>query len=507
MNTWETLVASALVGIDRQSPALDFTDPVLTDYQTSLQSQSATQQILSAAGLIAAYQAVGESAATASLPLSAAASSEQLICCSLQTTQHLSTILQESRYAEILPELLQLLAQAQQTVPPDFLPLLLDAGKKDKKLRPLILPILGNLGQWLARQNRQWEYGLGVKIADVDFANIQEIWATGSRSERSAALSQWRELQPVESRQALAASWKQEKADDRAAWLDILQIGLSLADEEFLEVALVDRSEPVRRQAVHLLNQLPSQYRQRLTKLATELLVIKDVDGYQITISLPQADAVEWIAVGLLDKPSSKAGTKPAKVTVEQLSPVFVGADLNVWPPDIDRLVTSIQSLTAGNIILSGLARAACYQQRMDWIEVLIARSPTVFTNSSTQSLLSFLPSDNDNIKERFFAQLLTIDNSIEALPNNLMIMGCEPCWSASLSSLAFQKFHEYAQQQKHYYYVQQLGSNIISHLDVSVLPEIQLLHADLAPDKFNYSNFIEFLEFRRGIQAVFDTT
>jgi Family of unknown function (DUF5691) len=507
MNAWETLVASALVGTDRQSPVIDFNNPALSDYQTSLQSQSATQQILSAAGLIAAYQTVGKSATTASLPLPAAASSEQLICCSPQTTRHLGTILQENRYAEILPELLQLLAQSQQTVPPDFLPLLLDAGKKDKKLRPLILPILGNLGQWLARQNRQWEYGLGIKIADVNLASIQEIWATGSRSERSAALSQWRELQPVESQQALAASWKQEKADDRATWLEILQIGLSLADEEFLEVALVDRSEPVRHQAIHLLNQLPSQYRQRLTKLATELLVIKEVDGYQLQINLPQADAVEWIAMGLLDKPSSKAGAKPAKVTVEQLSPVFIGTDLNVWPSDIDRLITSIQSLSTGNIILSGLARAACYQQRMDWIEVLITRSPTVFTNSSTQSLLSFLPSENNNIKERFFAQLLTIDNSIEALPNNLMIMGCEPCWSSSLSSLVFQKFHEYAQQQKHYYYVQQLSTNIISHLDVSVLPEIKQLHADLDLDKFNYSNFIEFLEFRRSIQTVFDTT
>jgi Family of unknown function (DUF5691) len=507
MNAWETLVASALVGTDRQSPAIDFTDPALTDYQATLQSQSATQQILSAAGLITAYQAVGQSSAAASLPLPEAASSEQLTCCSPQTTQHLNTILQENRYAEILPELLQLLAQAQQTVPPDFLPLLLDAGKKGKKLRPLILPILGNLGQWLASQNRQWEYGLGAKIADVDLANIQEIWATGSRSERSAALSQWRKLQPVESRQALEASWKTEKADDRAAWLEILQIGLSLADEEFLEIALADRSEPVRRQAVYLLNQMPCQYRQRLAELATELLMIKDTNGYQIKINLPQADSPEWIAAGILDKPSSKAGDKPPNINLEQLSPVLVGADLDVWPQDIDRLVTSIQSLAAGNIILSGLARAACYQQRMDWIEVLIHRSPAIFTNFSNQSLLSFLSSDKHDIKEKLFTQLLTADNPIEEISNNLNIMCSEPCWSAPLSSLAFQKFHQYAQQQKHHYYVQQLSTNIVSHLDISVLPEIQQLHADLAPDKFNYSNCIEFLEFRRGVRAVFDTT
>jgi Family of unknown function (DUF5691) len=507
MNTWETLVASALVGIDRQSPSIDFTDPALTDYQTPLQSQSATQQILGAASLIAAYQTVGQSAAIASSPLPEVANAEQLTCCSPQTTQHLSTILLENRYADILPELLQLLTQAKQTVPPDFLPLLLDVGKRGKELRPLILPILGNLGQWLAHQNRQWEYGLGVRIADVNLANIQGIWATGSRSERLAALTQWRELQPAESRQALVASWKQEKPGDRAAWLEILQTGLSLADEEFLEVALVDRSEPVRRQAVHLLNQLPSQYRQRLTKLATELLVIKDADGYQIKINLPQADSLEWIAAGILDKPSSKTGAKPAKVTIEQLSPVLIGADLDAWPPDIDRLVTSIQSLTSGNVILSGLARAACYQQRMDWIEVLITRSPTIFTNFGAQTPLSSLPSDDHDIKERFFTQLLTVDNSIEALPNNIAVIKCEPYWSATLSSLVFQKFHQYAQQQSYQYYVQQLSSSISSHLDISVLPEVQRLHSELAPDKFNYSSCIEILEFRRNMRAVFDTT
>jgi Family of unknown function (DUF5691) len=506
MNTWETLVASALVGVDRQSSTLDTTHPALENYSETLQKLSATQQILSATSLITAYQAVGQSAATAILPLPRAANSEQLTYCSSQTTQHLSTILQENLYAEILPELLQLLTQSQQIVPPDFLPLLLDVGKRDKKIRPFILPVLGNLGQWLVRQNPQWEYGLGA-ITDVDLANIQEIWATGSRSERSAALSQWRELQPVESRQALAASWKQEKADDRAAWLEILQISLSVADEEFLEVAVVDRSEPVRRQAVHLLNQLPSQYRQRLTKLATELLVIKDVDGYQIKINLPQADSLAWITAGILEKPSNKAGVKPTKVTLEQLSPVLISTDLDTWPQDIDRLVTSIQSLTAGHVILSCLARAACYQQRMDWIEVLITRCSTVFTSFDIRTLLSALPSDDHGIKERFFTQILTADNSIEALRDNIVIIQCERYWNKALSSLVFQKFHQYAQQQTHYYFVQQLINNINCHLDVSILPEVQQFHAECTPDKFNYSECIEFLEFRRNMQALFDTT
>jgi Family of unknown function (DUF5691) len=506
MNSWETLVASALVGIDRQSPTIDLTHPALIDYAEALPSQSTTHQILGAAGLISSYQLVGQSVVATSRISPEPARAEQLICCLPQTAQYLIMILQENRYGDILSELLQLLADNHQTVPPDFLPLLLNAGKKDKKIRPFILPVLGHLGKWLVRQNPQWEYGAGATITDVDLASIQEVWATGSRSERSAALSQWRELQPVESRQALTASWKQEKADDRAAWLEILQVGLSLADEEFLEVALVDRSEPVRCQAVHLLNQLPSQYRQRLTKLATELLVIKDVDGYQLQINLPQADAVEWIAVGLLDKPSSKAGAKPPKVTVEQLSPVFVGADLDVWPPDIDRLVTSIQSLTTGHTILSGLAAAACYQKRLDWIAVLIDRSPTVFTSIDAQILFSLLNCNNQALKEQLFTHLLNAADFLETLPHTLDIMMHDQYWSKSLSSLALQKIHQYIQHRNHYYYIQQL-INISSRLDVSVLPELQEIQTTCSPDKFNYAGCIEYLEFRRNMRAVFDTT
>jgi hypothetical protein len=393
-------------------------------------------------------------------------------------------------------------------VPPDFLPLLLDAGKKGKKLRPLILPILGNLGQWLASQNRRWEYGLGAKIADVDLANIQEIWATGSRSERSAALSQWRELQPVESRQALEASWKTEKADDRAAWLEILQIGLSLEDEEFLEVALADRSEPVRHQAAHLLNQIPSQYRQRLTKLANKLLVIQDInDSYQINICLPKYDDPEWIAAGILSKPSGKSGTKQAEVNLQLLLPVLIAADLDIWPQNIDLLVTTLQGMTIGLPILSSLAKAACYQQRVDWMEILINRSILLLSHYDMQTILSSLPSDKQMVKEQLFTQLMTIESSMETLSHYLEIIMHERYWSPTLSSLVLQKFQQYVQQQKYYYYVQQIGTNISSRLNISALPELRQIQATCSSDKFDYSNCVEFLEFRRSIRAVFDTT
>jgi Family of unknown function (DUF5691) len=303
MNAWETLVASALVGTNRQSPSIDLTHPALADYGAALPSQSPTQQILSAAGLIAAYQAVGNSPIPATLPLLAPAAEADLTWCSPLTARHLSAILNESRYEPILPELLQLLAQTEQTVPPDFLPLVLERGKRHKSLRSLITPMLGSRGQWLVRQNPEWEYALGGAILSLDPAQLPEIWATGTRSERLAAIAQWRQIQPAEARLAIAASWKQDKADDRQAWLEVLETNLSLEDEEFLEVALFDRSEQVRLQAADLLNRLASQYRQRLTQLASQCVSIETKGkSCKIKLNSPKVGDKEWQAAGVNDK-------------------------------------------------------------------------------------------------------------------------------------------------------------------------------------------------------------
>jgi Family of unknown function (DUF5691) len=514
MNTWETLVASALVGTSRQEPSIDLTHPALSDYSAQIQSQSATQQILSAAGLIATYQTVGKSAEPASSPLLPSAAVDSLPCCSKLTTQHLSAILNESRYEPILPELLQLLAQAQQTVPPDFLPLLLNLGKRDRNLRPLILPILGDRGQWLVRQNPDWEYALGAAIKSPDLAQLQEFWATGTRSERLAALTQWRQIQPAEARQAIAASWKQDKADDRQAWLEVLQIGLSLDDEEFLKVALFDQSELVRLRTAELLNQIPSQYRQKSTKLASQCLTIKEKGNhYKIEINLPKVGDKEWQAVGINDKSVGITNIPNLDLTLEawQLLQVLIAADLDTWGGDIDRLVAAAVNHERNLLLLSAWARAACYQQRTDWIKALLTRSHSILDRHQVQQILQALPADANDFTAQFFTQLLTADNFSEKIHQTLQIMiDRDLNWSDRISNLVIQQFHKYIQQPdsvRMYYYYQQNHSNVLGqYLDVSVLPDLQQMQSELTVDKFSYSHCIELLEFRRDMRSAFNT-
>lgn len=523
MNTWENLVASAVVGTSRQELSIDLTHPALSDYAESLQTQSASQKLLGAAGLIATYQAVGKTAEPASFPLLSPAAGANLPCCSKLTTQHLSAVLSENKYEPILPELLQLLAQAAQTVPPDFLPLLLNLGKRERKLRKLILPILGSRGQWLVRQNPEWKYALGASIEVPTLAEFQEIWTTGTFDERLAALTQWRQIQPVEARQAVEASWKQDKAEYRQAWLEVFQTSLSLDDEEFLEVALFDRSEPVRQQAGNLLRQLPSQYRQRLTKLASQCVTIEEKgDGYVITINPPDIDSKEWRSVGVSNKAivnNNRSLTIPESMVFQVIS----AADLDIWVGDIERLLDGDAVPLKENASIrphvtwlkSCWVKAACCQHRKDWIETLLIHSHSILDPDDIQQLLQSSALDGSDFPDRFFTKILTTDEFV-IVQNIKMMMAYNSSedrqhqenWTSQFSDLVVQQFDKYIRQINgeiyHYYQQQNICDNLGQHLDVSVLPTLQQMQSTLSIDKFSYHTCIELLEFRRDMRSTF---
>jgi Family of unknown function (DUF5691) len=532
MNAWETLVASALVGTNRQEPSIDLTHPALTDYEAALPNQSPIQQILSAAGLITAYQAVGNSPIPANSPLLPPAAEADLPCCLPLTARHLSAILNESRYEPILPELLQLLAQAGQTVPPDYLPLLLDRGKRNKSLRSLITPILGTRGQWLVSQNPDWKYALGgaltkpigTIIDSDDPAQLQEIWNTGTFEERLTALTRWRKIQPAEARQAIVASWKQDKSDDRYSFLKILEPDLSLDDEKLLEKSLFDRNERLRLIAASLLSQLPSNYRQRMATLASQCVkIVEKGNSCKIEIQLPKADDKDWQAAGLNGKSILVTNAHNLQMNLEEclLYQAVSGADLDVWKGDINRLITAMLKSNKTLLLLNGWVKAACYQRRTDWIEALLTRAADILEVTPMQQLLKALPIAAENFRSQFFTQLLTAKNFCDNIHQTLHIMVGDDDTAnpidrhrqsnGDLSSLVVRQYHQYIQQldpARTYYSQQQNHSNLLGrYLDIRVLPDLHRMQSELSIEQFSYNPCIELLEFRRDMRSAFNTT
>ncbi len=147
---------------------------------------------------------------------------------------------------ELLPQWLAAAVAHGYRPPHDRLPALLDAARARTDLRGPVLAFGGARARWLARLNPDWHFALrhtgdGSRpaVSAPDEAAAGRLWEEGLFAERVALLSGLRMRDPAAARALLAGTWRTERAEDRLMFLDTLREGLSAADEDFLEQALV----------------------------------------------------------------------------------------------------------------------------------------------------------------------------------------------------------------------------------------------------------------------------
>jgi hypothetical protein len=138
-------------------------------------------------------------------------------------------------------------------VPPEHLPALADYARNRAEYRPLVIAAAGRRARWLAELNPEWRF---LQAVDAE-GNDPRLWTHGNAIQRRAWLVGLRRRDPAAAREELAEVWPNESAATRADFLGLFAEGLSLADEEFLETGLDDRSREVRRVAARLLARLP----------------------------------------------------------------------------------------------------------------------------------------------------------------------------------------------------------------------------------------------------------
>jgi Family of unknown function (DUF5691) len=292
--TWEALVAVALLGTDRQGTTPTVTEETIKAVLDQVNTEDIEGWVLSAAGTLAAYRQAGQKVTQATI--------HRVIPCELDS----STLFQSNslpffrsildpEFQAILPEFLSLLQQTGQCIPPEYLPKLLDWGNAHAEVRSPLKSVIGLRGQWLARLNPKWAYAQATPEAPNP-EDWQSLWETSDRIVRLNLLREWRSQNAETARELLVSTWKQETAKDRAAFLECLSEGLTLADEAFLEVGLGDRSKDVRVIAIELLARLPeSQFSQQTVIRSSELIQFKTVDGnLQVEVALPKTDDPQW---------------------------------------------------------------------------------------------------------------------------------------------------------------------------------------------------------------------
>lgn len=270
------LLAAALLGTGRaELPSAENWPLPLAGLGAQLAAHPPEKALLLLAGAAAMYDAAGQMAAhlpAAEWRLPAYRPEGDKEPCSPAAARILERALNQQD-TTLLPELLTLLEQTGQRAPDGLLPHVLEHGAKVPRLRPALLPILGERGRWLASLNPNWRY------AAVEWDNPRSwpsAW-TADPAGRAPLAHTARRRDPATARALIESTWRAEPETTRRELLNVLATGLSMADEPFLERALDDRDAQVRRRAAELLAGLPdSRLAARLTAAAGSILTLKD---------------------------------------------------------------------------------------------------------------------------------------------------------------------------------------------------------------------------------------
>ncbi len=368
------LLATALVGTARRpwtsSTVVVGDQPLTVGAGSSLLEAAATALVYRRAGTTPATgrPAVEPSPGETDRPLPAAAGARLL---RLLTDGGAPGGTQQVQ--ELLAQWLTAAAAHRGHVPPESLPALLDAGRRNTVIRPAIGRVAGQRGSWLAAMRPDWRW-LRDEAPGTPAAEDPTIWETGTGGERLAHLTRLRGADPAAGLALLRSTWRTEAPEDRARFVGALRTELSPADDEFLDGVLDDRRKEVREAALDLLQRLPgSALGRRMTEraLAAVGLERRTFGRDRLVVTPPAELTAELRRDGVAAQPARGTG-----VQAWLLEEVLAGTPLSTWTEAFGRDARAVVELARGNDwetpLLHGWAKAAIAQGDSAWAAALV---------------------------------------------------------------------------------------------------------------------------------------
>lgn len=387
MNVWNELVSTALLGTSRAPlPAPNTTGGSLDALLAQLPDRPPEGRLLSMAAVVHVWRQAGIQPSLAHTPRSLPAPHDTAPTCPPPAAACLAEILADlspsagrdsnvGQAQELLKEwlrrLIALSSPVQPILPHRYLPDLLDLAWRQEDLCPLIAPLLGQRGRWLAAQHTDWQW----LILPADPQAVQVRWTTGTAAVRAILMRQVRATDPVLARELAAATWKQDPAADRARFAQTFAIGLDAADEPFLESLLDDRGQQVRATASDLLARLPGSRLARRAEERLKPLLTLERGGLlrapRLKVILPQACTPDMARDGIVEKPSSSMGKRAwwLAQTIAAVPPGYWTDTLGLPPAQLIALAAATEHADA---LVAGWAHAAARHHDGDWAEAVL---------------------------------------------------------------------------------------------------------------------------------------
>jgi hypothetical protein len=286
---------------------------------------------------------------------------------SARLTEILRTLF-HSMEPELLAETLERSAHARLRLAPELLPLAL--AQTAPARRALLAPLLGERGLWLARQRPEWSWALALGASEAVPADVEQRWAEGTAVERKVWLGRLRRSAPELARKLLAEAWKQERLEQRQAWLEVIASRVDAEDEEWLASLAGDRSASIRIASARLLWRLPgSEVARRAGERARAWV---SFDGAWSVTLPPEPYDPAWERDGIAESPPPAQGLGKRQWWLLQAL-WAVPPDSWLPAPEASRasLLDAALRHEFGSVLLDGISGAALAMGNAAWFAPL----------------------------------------------------------------------------------------------------------------------------------------
>lgn len=374
--SFDELVTAAALGVSRKGFTVTELDGPAARYTGAGDPGDPAAALLDAAALLTVAQRAGiharqEFAVPADGPAGVGGGELELSVRGARLLARLAGLDQRGELARsragLLGDLLAAMRDAGYVLPAPLLPGLLDAAARVPALAPLVAPVLGARGRWLAGHRAGWRQVAGAGPARGTDGGAAagpaaadggpDAWRVGTPRERRAYLAGLRGQDPRAGRELLAAGWARESRQERAELVSALARGLSGDDEEFLEKMLSDRAGEVRAAARRLLAWLPgSAFSRRAAERAAAVLRLEGGGaGARLIAHVPPEADKAAVEDGI--EPRSPVGWVDSGAW--RLSQLIAGAPLADW--------TARFGLAPGELVTLPVTGAAAIDVRAGW--------------------------------------------------------------------------------------------------------------------------------------------
>jgi len=469
MESWNHIVNTILLGTDKKVVRREELDSEFAEQFTIITDRVASKEeaFLHTAALVFNFRQCGFFPLhKEDISISKSPNEEKQYASAAAHTVLLDIV--ESGSISLLEFWLSQCAKQNKIVQPEWTPLLLSAGMKNKELHELCLQCCGNRGVWLSQFNPAWKYGV-IITEDTD------VWQVGTLDQRKKFLADLRKSEPAKGRELLKDMWPNENAATKAELLQQLMVNLGEEDLPWLEELKNDKSAKVKEAAVQLLKKIPSssivQLYWDILRGSMQLRKEKTMLGLSskwILEVLPLKEIDENIYTTGIEKMSSEKNVSDQNFVLYQLAmsvpPSFFQQHFNLGMDDI---LKALDHGSLGKDLLPAFGQAAIQFNELDWLRKAISRNDSKFYAEAFQLL------PQQEAEKYAIVQLERDDKAAEIIKHLAS-------WQGEWSSQLAKKVLKYTSKNP-YNYQKGFYENVASLLPISITAELESFSPDEA--------------------------